>query len=502
MPLQTRYINLKQQEFLKNRKPIKLFRAGRGTGKTHIIGAEKRISAAEFPQGKEFLAAATYAQILTKTLPELMDVWRGFGLIENVHYVVGKRPPKHWIKPYKSPKLFKNVVSFYNGFCIELMSLDRADLSRGGSFDGGDIDEGLLCSWDDIATVILPTLRGNRDKPFHYLRDAKGRILRNKQGKPIKNPRHHQLRIYSSVAWKSKGRYINDWEKKMEKEPNEFGLVTACTMDNVAVLGLKYIERLKAALTPQQYNIEVLNIPVMKVPDGFYHKFSTDTHCEMSYEYNDTATGITVKGDKHYTANAPIDFTVDFGGRINCGLAIQHKEKDNTIRVLKEFFVKDEKKIRELVQSFCEYYADHKNKLVRLWGEPRGNDNQPDGEAFYKRMKALFALRGWACQICATTSAKDQIVRHNIINDILSETDRPRMPRVRVSDEKCQNFVISLQITGIKDDYTKEKKTERDPNFPQEHAPHFTDAFDNYITQNYDSLFGGYDLSWIGNYAG
>lgn len=466
------YANKKQREFMRLTNNVKLFRAGRGTGKTFVIGHEKRYSMSAFPGGKGFIGAATYAQILTKTMPEVIDVWRRMGLKKDLHYVIGKTPPKWFKKPIKQPEQLKNVVSFYNGYCIELISMDRSDLSRGGSYDDGDLDEGLLMKWHDVSTVLIPTLRANRARFGN-------------------RPKHRQLRIYSSVAWKPRGFWINNFEDKVKEDPKQFGLVTAATIDNIGVLGLDYLEMLKSVLTPIQYSVEVLNVPITQLPNGFYHKFDAEKHCEASYEYNDSGVGLsTVKGDRYYSRTAAIDFSVDFGGRINCGIAMQHKAKDNTLRCLKEFYVKDNEKIPELVNQFCDFYDDHNTKHVRLWGEPRGHDRQADGEPYFDRMVALFSLRGWTCEVYATKTAEEQAMRHGILSDVFAESQYPDMPRVRVNDQECPNLVITFQTTGILPDFKKDKSAERDPDFPQERAPHLTDCFDNYFTQNYQGLFG------------
>lgn len=87
------YVNAKQKQFLLNQKPLNLFLGGRGVGKTHVLGFAKYQQIRAFPKGTTFLAAATYGQLLTKTIPELKAVWSTFGLIQDLHYVVGIKCP-------------------------------------------------------------------------------------------------------------------------------------------------------------------------------------------------------------------------------------------------------------------------------------------------------------------------------------------------------------------------------------------------------------------------
>lgn len=476
------YLNDKQREFLSSHANIVMFLAGRGTGKTFTIGEAKFNCLARMPRGKTFLSSSTYAQILTKSIPEMQSNWEQHGLIEDVHYVIGKRPPKQFIKPFKPPKKFQNVITFWNGYTIELLSMDRPDLARGGSYDGGDIDEAALVKKEAFTKVIVPSVRGNRQY-FH------------------KQYVHGQIRLYSSVAWKPSGQWIHEFEEKAKLFPDDFGFVEACTMDNVAVLGPEYIERMKKTLPWLEYQIEVLNRRVMKIPDGFYHKFDPEVHCvSNTYNYDDGPTGIMVKGSKDVDKHAPIDFSLDFGGRINCGLAIQ-KQGNNTMNFLKEFYVLNDQKLRELVAQFCEHFKDQKIKHVRLYGEPRGKDRQPDGDPFYTRMVRYFDELNWTCEISAVATAEDHLTRHNLITEIFEEQDQ-QLPKVRINENNCKNFILVLQTTPVKDDFKKDKTKERDPNFPQEQAPHLSDCFDNYITQKFPHLLNGDTSFWLGNQVG
>lgn len=475
------YFNEKQLEFLAAKQPEKLFLGGRGVGKTHVIGAEKYNCLRKFKQGKTFLSSTTYAQILTKTLPEMQSVWLRYGLKEDLHYVIGKRPPSEFLKPFKPVKRYENVLTFGNGYTIEFLSMDRPDLARGGSYDGGDIDEVALVKKEAYTRVILPSVRGNRDKFKHI-------------------PEHGQVRMYSSVPWKTSGYWILDYEEMMKQDPDKYFFHEATTLDNIAVLGVEYFERLKRTLPWLEYQIEILNRRIRRVMGGFYHKFNPEIHCRIdTYDYGLNAGGIYVKGDKKDVVSKDfIDFTVDLGGRFNCGLAIQTRR--NQMNVLKEFFVKDNRKLKELVEDFCAHFEDHQNKYVRLFGEPRGNDRQPDGAPLFTRMKQYFEAEDWECEICATPTAEDHATRYNLMTVIFEESD-PNFPTVRINENKCKNFILVLQTTEVKDDMKKDKAKERDQNFPQEQAPHLGDAFDNYTTQMFPDLINSDGSFYMPNQA-
>jgi hypothetical protein len=75
------------------------------------------------------------------------------------------------------------------------------------------------------------------------------------------------------------------------------------------------------------------------------------------------------------------------------------------------------------------------------------------------------------------------------MNEVFAETN-PLLPILRFNDENCKDAIISMQVTGVRDDYKKDKSKESDRAFPQEHAPHFTDTCDYYIMQKHGHRVG------------
>lgn len=465
------YMNPKQKTFLRTVAPLVVFMGGRGTGKTTTIAAATTRNVQQMPRGKTFLSSTTYAQLLTKTLPEITKFWERVGFREGLHYVVGCKPPRDFLKPLAAPRKYQNVISFGNGYTIELLSMDRPDLARGGSYDAGDIDEAALVKKPALEQVIIPAVRGNRDR-FR------------------KVPTHHQVRLYTSVPRRPSGQYIWNYQELAQLRPKDFAFVEATSADNLVVLGRDFIDRMRAILDPVEFAIEIMNERVMRLPDGFYSAFDPERHAHINtYTYDEGDRGITVTGtDRDRDRKKAIDLTVDFGGKINVGLAAQFDGK--TIRFLREFYVKAvDGKLPELVTKFCDQYENHEHKFVRIFGEPRGHDRQSDGAPYYARMVTYFAKRGWYAEVKARKTAESHLTRHTFITDLFNEQDK-YYPKIRINEVHCPNFVVVLQTTGIKDDFTKDKKMEKDPNFPQERAPHFSDAFDYYLTQLLAHLLG------------
>lgn len=481
MPILKRkiYWNDKQLEFLGAKQPIRCFLGGRGSGKSTVLGGGDVLRLQSMPRAKFFLSSTTYAQLLTKTLPAMEAKWNEMGFIENIHYVVGKRPPAHFELPYQPPRKFENVISFFNGYCKELLSLDRPDLARGGSYQGGDVDEAALVHQDHFTKVLLLSVRGFRHRfSSHW---------------------YGNVNLFTSIPWKPTGFWILDYEEKARINPVDYKFVEASAYDNIAVLGADYIRRAEEELPYLEFQVEVMNRRIRKVEGAFYHKFDPVRHTyALQNVYGEGMRGIELakQVDPNYDPTRHIAASFDFSGWFNCATVWQEGRIDR-LRIaencLQQFFVKDaEGKIAELVAKICTHYAEHKAKKVLIYGEPRGHDKRPDTyETIYEIIARHFRSYGWLVEIKVPPGqVKSQKERGEFMNELLSETN-PAWPVLRFCETTCKDAIIAMQVTPTKGDGEKDKSSEKNRAFPQEHAPHFTDTIDYYIMQKHGWKLGG-----------
>ncbi|MEO7175354.1 MAG: hypothetical protein ABI002_06165 [Saprospiraceae bacterium] len=465
------YLNAKQIEFLRAPQKDKTFMGARGTGKSTEIGACTSQQAAYMPRAKIFFSSSTYGQLQTKTIPAMEVIWNQVGLKEYKsakepgHYRIGQRPPPGWANAFQEPRRYENIISFFNGFRIELLSMDRPDLARGGSYDGGHIDEIALVDEKDYGKVLRPMIRGNRHRFTHYM--------------------HQQICKYTSIPWLKKGQWLFKFEELAKAEPDKYLWLESNIWDNVGVLGEDYIRNLELELSYLEFQVECMNQRIRKVEDGFYNKFSEERNLYApNYQYDDyTERGIAVTGTDDVWADQFIEASFDFSGWFNCATIMQ--ERDNVEKVKKQFYRKADGKINELVDDICKHFKSNIVKYVRVWGEPRGHDRNAAGESFFVQVKARFELNGWACEIRAeggrTTS---HLERYHFMNELLSG-ENPNLPKVLINEEECKDVIIAIQITDVNADFSKNKSKEKDRDFPQEHAPHFPDTLDYYFVQKH-----------------
>lgn len=433
----------------------------------------------EMPRAKYFLSSTTYAQLLTKTLPAMEAKWNEMGLRDGIHYVIGRKPPRHFDLPYQPPRKYENVVSFFNGYCREMLSLDRPDLARGGSYQGGDVDEAALVAKEHNDRVLLPSVRGFAHKFSSYW--------------------YGNVNYYTSIPWKPTGYWILDFEEKAKANPDMYAFVEANAYDNIEVLGLPYIQMLEAELPYLEFQVEVMNRRIRKVKDAFYHRFDPERHTYgIQYVYGSGPRGIEVSGhaDPNYDINRLLELSFDFSGWFNCCTVWQEGRLDR-IRVveycLRQLFVRQEDgKVAELVNKFCDQYQSHATKLVRVWGEPRGHDKTAiSTETIYQTITRILRARGWQVDMRVPAGqVKAHKERSEYMNEVFWEGN-PALPLVRFCQETCKDVIIAMQVTGIQGDFQKDKSREKDRAFPQEHAPHFTDTCDYYLMQKHGWKLAG-----------
>ena len=471
------YVNAKQLQFLQAPQRRRSFVGGRGSGKSTVLGHQTRQEFNFLARAKVFLAGLTYNQILTKTLPSAMDAWAMNGLVEYEpklgygHFVVGKRPPPHWIKPYQQPRNFENAISFLNGYCIEMLSLDRPDTARGGNYDGGHMDESALIRREVVGKVLVPMIRANKHRFSHYM--------------------HQTFCDYTSAAWLPEGQWIYETEERARTNPDQAFFLESTAYDNLAVLGEDYFTNLKQELSQLEWDVEVMNQRLKKLPNSFYPNFNQGRHCVWNtYSYqHDEKTGLTLPTDNDCDPNRALDLSWDFNAAFTSFIVGQ--EHGNEYRLLESLFVKESQTnvVDAAATLFCDTYQGHAKKEVLIYGDRNGNNKSAGSNyTFYEQIVEKLTKRGWKCTMMVNGLDPDHRLKHFLLNEILAETN-PRLPTIRLNQNKCKFLIISIQQSPITPDWKKDKRSEKKL-VQQEKATHLSDCFDNLIYRKYSNRLG------------
>lgn len=438
---------------------------------------------------KIFLLGSTYEQILTKFWPEIQDGLEQHGIKEYLsntepgHFVVCKKPPEWFGRPKKKPRKYENVITFWNGFTIELMSFDRDDNRRGGSYDAGIMDEAALIDYDKYSKSIGSLVRGNVNEWKHPLRFGKF--------------------LFTSRAWKQKGKWVETKMKKLAADfPEEYFYIESSAEDNRAVLGDDYFIQKQREFSPLVYAIEILNKPVEKIPDGFYEFLDEEIHLyspiyDMDYQ-NDKPV---IKSDRDLNKELDLDISFDFNAAFTSATIWQEhlpgKNDGRTgldtmtweLRCLRNFYVQNTL-VDELVEKICTHYAGTGIRTANIYGGADGHSKwQALSEyTYYQRIQNKFISHGWTVYIKADLQYSDQKhkLKHTTLNACLRENDTS-LPALRFNEENAKEAFISMSQAPVKGDYKKNKKSETEKKddgsfvIEQQYATHLSDTVDNYV---------------------
>lgn len=488
---------------------VKAMIASRGVGKTYVIGYDTQIKMMNLPGSHGLLTTKTIKQLKGKGLAEIESVWRECKMKKDYHYKMWGKKPDYYPDNYKEIHS-DDVIWFCDGSMIEIVASNQFDAARGGSYDYVEGDEMGHFPEEFFDEILIPSVRGNVGR---YLIKVEEFCLLNgihidtleahldRKIEPhytIKNPHHGMICLYGSppklqrAGNKSERRKTGVWiyrfEKLAQQDPRTFFWLNASVYDAKHTYGEDNIETAKKLMPKKSFDIELGGMKIEEAEMRFYLKFSKENNGFKPERKHST----THKGVLYHTylnRSSHINITLDFSGYFNCMLIIQPLFETRRERVYDYMWLKQHS-IDDLVDAFCEKYQDHQYKYVLVYGEPRGHDKNPiSSKTIYDMIWIRFKHHGWDCEIKAPRFKKteDHIVRYETMNKIFEKSES-HYPVIEIN-ENLESLIKAINLTERLPDFTKNKSTEKDRDYPQEEAPHPTDALDYYTFQRYSHIF-------------
>lgn len=428
METSPKYLNRAQQEALAISAHTEIDICGRRFGKSFGIVSLRIKRNVEFMPGSTgCFVASSYKQAHLRTLPAALSGLSEFGWIESIHYVVGKRPPQKlgYAKPIIPLQTFDDVVSFYNGAQMVIVSQDVRMSSNSMTFDWVIGDEAKGLSFDKLKDETFPANGGTKryfsDCPWHhsilFVSDMpvlkSGRWLLNYREKAtpevidmIKGLLYQRWQVVHT--WKD-GQEKRDELSRLDSLLSQLRRIAVLyrewsSFENVDVIGLEYIRQMKRDLPPLVFQTSILSKRIERLKDGFYPNFRESLHTYIDNNntplmdeglghQSKTDYGCLLDGD--VDLKAPISIAFDFNANINWLVAGQ---RDGIrLKVIKSFFVKYERKLRELVDDFCHYYRAHLTKEVVFYYDSTalGSNYAVSDQDFHSVIIEQFNKHGW-----------------------------------------------------------------------------------------------------------
>jgi len=509
-----KYFNQPQSEAMAVNAKDEYIIASRGLGKSEGFDARVMLrNIFAMPRSNGAILSPTYAKLLQNTLPAMAYALSRWGYHRDRHYYIGRRPPKtaNFAKPLREPFSYDHVIVWFNGSIQHLVSFDRTMSTNSMSLDYIIAPEARFLNFDKIKSEVNPAVRGNREHfsacPWHggsfFSTDMptskSGTWLLDKEKEMDKDLINLIKLLY--IDYKSTKEKFRDNEtlhskRKLaqleaelsELRSNALFFAEYSAIDNVEILGEDWIAKQKRELPSLIFQTAILNMRLKKIPNGFYSSFDEETHC-----YTPKASAIldllgynldkkrNCLWDTDVNPNAPLSIANDYNAAINN--LVVGQTRGRFARTLKSFFVKTPKKLKDVVNDFCDYYEPHLCRDVIYYYDTTATNQDAAGNlTFFETVMQVLQSRGWRVTPKFIGQPMRHDTKHEMINNGMKGDDRYLFPMFNLHN--CEYLKLAMEQTGIKigrNGFEKDKSAEKyedSPEQPDETKTHVTDAFD------------------------
>jgi len=501
------YFNPGQRELLAIGANSETIIASRRFGKSDGIIAPRMLRNAQaMPRSAGAIYAATFQQALSRTIPAAVLALTRMGYKNEVHYFIGRKAPKssNFALPFIEPQTWDHCIHWYNGRIQHILSQDVKFSANSLTLDDLMVDEGRSINAEKFFDEVVPAVSGmighfNRI-PWHKGITIVSDMPHGKQGEWILQ-RKKQMDMNLVKGIKGTLFEINrlkaiqkEWVKPQikgeEKQLNfmrkhlhyyrEFD-----SIDNLELLGESYIRKMKRELTPFVFQTSIMNRHITKVVGGFYANLDPKLHYYDAFDnsyldnqrnYHGSFNLDKIKNNDYWqdsdvNRDEPLYIALDYNANINWVVTGQPNPDRNELRTLKSMFVKNDRKLRELISDWCDYYAMHNRKQVVYYYDETALQGAyaSDNETFADIVIEELRKRKWVVEAKFIGKPLRHALKHQYINDGLTGI-KYLFPTFNRSNNEF--LMPALEQTGIKigrlgfekdKSGEKLKETEEDP---------------------------------------
>ena len=466
------------------------------------------------PRSTGGIVGSTYQQILSRTLPGTLQALETFGYKRDVHYFIGRKPPQasNFKKPIIDPPSYENAMIWYNGTIIRFISQDRPGTSNSLTLDWLSLDEAKFLKFQKLKEETFPANGGFKG---HF----------------GNSPWHHGMLIISDMPTTKAGSWFLTYKEKMDPELidtihgliferwdvlrkmksenkpyhktylREIDIALAklrsvavyyrewSSIENLLLLGERYIKQMKRDLPPLVFQTSILCRKIKNQAGNFYAALQENIHYydafdnsyldSLDYRYQDKDNNC--KQDADLDLNKPICIAFDYNANINWLVAGQRQ--GIKMLTLKSFYVKYERKIREVVQDFCNYYRFHNQKRVIYYYDNTalGTNYAVGDDDFASVITAEFDRLGWSVDRQHLGNPVPHHDKHRMIH-LGMKGQKYLFPMFNRSNNEAlllamENTGVKISSQGFQKDKSGEKLTESEEDLLQ-HRTDGTDAWD------------------------
>lgn len=513
------YMNDPQLECYHVAAHTSIFVGGRRLGKTHaVVAPAVRRNLQHMPRSAGGIVCATFQQALTRTLPGTLAALEDMGFRRDIHYYVGVKPPKSacFPKPVREPISYDRVVSWYNGSIWHLISQDVPGSANSLTLQYIVGDEAKFLNFEKLKDEVFPANGGMR-KPWENCPWLNSILFTSdmptsKKGSWFLN---YEDRSTPEVVEAIKVCLAQIW--RLSKEPpNSYTESTIAfyrrrlaelrsvavyykecsSVENVLLLGEKYLRQMKRDLPPMVFLTSILCVKPGKLRDGFYsgmtdgHLYSSfdNAHLELvGYGKTTERREEDCRQDGDLQDDQPICVAFDYNANINwlvCG-----QQSGNRMQTLRSFYVKYSRKLRELVDDFCSYYRFHNRREVVYYYDSTalGSNYAVNDDDFATTVCDQFVSNGWQVTPMYIGSPVKHYQKHLMIDQAFKE--QGDYLRIRINEPNNEALIIAMRSAGVRigpNGWEKDKSGEKYAETEEDRMEYRTDG-----TDAWDTLFIG-----------
>lgn len=454
---------------------------GRGTGKSTVLGQIFKEAALQLKRGKCALSGVSYQSMLADTLPSTIQGLEKLGWYKDVHYFIGRRSPDpRWPEPFEPPsntKAWANMIHFFTGFCVVLISQDPGKPeSRGHNFDMAIADEAAQQNEKRLGNEVFAAVRTWRPE-FRGL------------------PMYHKKYFVSSTPVKPEGLWFLKYEDLARRFPEKYAFISADSRFNATNLKPGWVEDQRQNMTEAQFNAEIMNKRPRLTVNGYYPMLRPETHYYGARDpvyranvatYDPLANDCRRDGD--VAPDRPLIMSFDPGHAINVLNVFQLHRGDRELRCVRDFWLPYPSIIQDLFETqVVPWYQSHQRKTVYLFFDRTAYSGKADAKhTTADIVSGILRRAGWNVITLARRGVITQHSKYHDIANVMNEgpdRGKDQLLVVRINKDHARDTTISLERAeakqNSKNQIQKVKLSEkRAASVPAEHSTHLSDSFD------------------------
>jgi len=505
------YYNAAQQYVMALAPNKSVIIAGRGFGKSEGVDSYYTArNAIEMPHSSGGIVSPSYRKLLLNTLPPVVLGWERMGFKKNKHFIVGGRAPEN--KGFKLPHICPEkdawhfTIHWFNGSIHRMISLERQLSANSMSLDYAAVFEARYINKKRFSEEVIPAIRGNRRYykrcPWHegyhissdqpLTKDGTWLWDFEKQNDPELNDLIlDEYRLFYNAIQEKKLRAAVEHRRNLLMFRKQCVLYTEYdSLENIDVLGFDYIKNMENSLSPSVFLASVMSKKIMKFDvNMFYSSFDPSVHTYVS-ENLDYVKGLKLdqqiydscRFDGDLNWNSPLIISLDYNTDIN-SLVVGQIDGTN-LKTIKTMYVKKPRKLKELVQDFCNYYSPRINReVIYYYDNTAIGTNAVSDETFKDMVVKVLKANQYRVNAVYIGQLPWHRVRLQQIDNALKGDPNYLFPLFNKMN--AENLLIAFERTAYlmgKKGIEKDKRIERQPDsaeYPAEHRPHITEAFDS-----------------------